>query len=117
VNPISGPFNLEVAPGNALLAHRLVNSTLLPTTDLNDVNAVKGMIAKVVVNPWFTNAGYWAIHSKNPMENRRIFLERYPLKVTELVYDGDNDSWKVTVKQSYLFDVTDYRDAYYSPAA
>lgn len=117
VNPISGPFNLEVAPANALLASRLVNSTLLPQGENNDVNALKGMISKVVVNPWFTNSGFWAIHSANPMENRRIFLERYPLKVTELVYDGDNDSWKVTVKQSYLFDVTDYRDTYYSPAA
>lgn len=117
VNPIAGPFNLEVSPSNALLAQRLVNSTLIPGSNNNDVNAVKGMIGNVIVNPWFTNPGYWAIHSSNPMENRRIFLERYPLKVTELAYDGDNDSWKVTVKQSYLFDVTDYRDTYYSPAA
>lgn len=112
--PKYGPFQLEVATRNAKLAERLTTAGQLPTTNNNDKNVVAGKIGRVIASPYFTNPEWWCLRSMNPAKQSRFCLTRYGFKLTELVYDGDTDSWKVTAKESYLFDVVDYRGAFYS---
>jgi hypothetical protein len=65
----------------------------------------------------FTNPEWWALRSASEDEQPRFKLDRYGFKLMSIVYDDDTDSWKVTAKQSYLFDVTDYRGTFYSFAS
>lgn len=112
--PKYGPFQLEVATRNNQLSKRLVHGGQLPQTNNNDINAVAGDIAKIICSPFFTNPEWWCLRSLNPTKQSRFCLTRYGFKLTELIYDGDTDSWKATAKESYLFDVMDYRGAAYS---
>jgi len=115
--PKYGPFQLEVAPRNNHNARRIVGSTKLAGGNMNDENVLDSDITKVVVVPMFTNPEWWSLRSINNDEHPRFKLERYGFKNTGIVYDEDTDSWKVTAKQSYLFDVNDYRGTFYSFAS
>lgn len=118
IDPRYGPFQLEVTHANAMLARRLIQSEKFPTTSDNDPNVIRGLITKVVVNPYAgSTPNYWAVHSIHPMENRRFMIDREPLNVTDLIYDGDNDSYKATAVRRKIFGVFDARDSYFSPAS
>lgn len=112
--PNFGPFMLEVHPRNNLLGQRMVKAGLIPQTNNNDVNAVADQISDVLSNPYFVNPEWWALHSTDANNQGRIMITRYGYKNTGITYDEDTDSWKVTSKESYLFDVVDYRGCYYS---
>lgn len=117
VNPIAGPFCLEVASGNAMMARRLLGSEYRPQSADNDINPVTGQITTHVAGPWFTNAGYWSLHSMNDMENRRIKITGMDFTVTKAEYDQDDDSWKLSARTEFIYDILDYRDVYGSPAS
>lgn len=112
--PKYGPFQLEVHPRNNMLSERLIHAGGLPQTNNNDTNAVAGQIKKRIVNPYFSNPEWWCLRSIDAQQQGRLCLTRYGFKMTGLDYDPDTDSWKVTAKESYLFDVVDYRGAFYS---
>jgi hypothetical protein len=112
--PKAGPFLLEVAPRNGMLAQRLIGSVNLPTTNNNDKNVVANSVRDLVVSPYYTNPEWWSLRSIDPGQHKRFMLQRYGFKLMPIVYDEDNDSWKVTAKESYLFDVADYRGTFYS---
>jgi len=112
--PKPGPFVLEVHPKNALLARRIVASTQLPGTSNNDKNVVAGSISKLIASPYYTNQEWWSLRSASNNEHKRFMLQRYGFKLVPITYDEDNDSWKVTAKESYLFDAMDYRGTFYS---
>lgn len=115
--PVFGGFQLEVHPSNALLAQRLIGADKLPGTNNNDPNPAGRLVTRVISNPYFTNAGYWAIRSMNDMEQKRFCLTRYGFKVSNLRYDDNIDAWVCLGKESYLFDVLDYRGVWYSLAS
>lgn len=120
--PKYGPFQLEVAPRNNHLSARLIGADKFPGTPNNDPNSlagkagdrVMGTVQKRIVSPYFNNAEWWCLRSIDDSQQPRFMLNRYGYKLTELKYDGDNDSWKVTAKENYLFDVFDYRGTFYS---
>lgn len=125
MSPRYGPYQLEVATINNHLANRLIGSDKLPQTFDNDPNSVAGMknpnnlgtVRRVVVNPAFSNPDWWALRSMPENENPRFWLDRYPFKLTQLMYDGHTDSWHVTAKESYLPCQFDWRGTFYSTAA
>jgi len=117
VHPIPGPFKLEVPPALSMLADRLVTSKLRPQSADNDNNPLVGMITEVVVGPWFTNAGYWSIHTSSSEDNRRFCMSEFGITFSDMEYVQDNDSYKITARESYLYDVFDYRDVWGSPAS
>lgn len=122
--PKFGPFQLEVANRNNHLSARLISSDKQPQSFVNDFNSVAGkatgagrqagIIVKRIVSPYFTNPEWWALRSTENAKHNRFMLSRYGFKLMPVVYDEDNDSWKVTAKEAYLFDVFDYRGAFYS---
>lgn len=112
--PKYGPFQLEVHPRNNMLSERLVHAGGLPQTNNNDTNPVSGQIKKRLVNPYFANPEWWCLRSVDAEQQGRLCLTRFGFKLTAIVYDPDTDSWKVTAKESYLFDVVDYRGSFYS---
>lgn len=123
--PKFGPFQLECAPRNNHLSKRLLGSDQQPQTVTNDINSVAGKggtaggimigsVSKRIVSPYFTNPEWWSLRSVDNTKHNRFMLSRYGFKLMPVVYDEDNDSWKVTCKEAYLFDVFDYRGAFYS---
>jgi hypothetical protein len=121
--PKFGPFQIEVAPRNNHLSARLIGADLFPTTPNNDKNSVAGngqmgrvigTVTKRVVSPYFTNPEWWCLRSIAEEEQPRYMLLRYGFRLLPLFYDQDTDSWKITAKESYLFDVFDYRGTFYS---
>ncbi len=122
-SPKFGPFQLEVAPRNNHLSARLIGADKQPQSFVNDPNSVGGkanvgrevgIVTKRVVSPFFTNPEWWALRSIDNSKHNRFMLSRYGFKIMPIVYDEDNDSWKVTAKEAYLFDVFDYRGTFYS---
>lgn len=117
VNPIAGPFCLEVASGNAMMAKRLLGSEYRPQSADNDINPIAGQVTEYISGPWFTNSGYWSIHSMSDMENRRIKITGEGFTVTGAEYDQDDDSWKMSARTEFIYDILDYRDVWGSPAS
>ncbi|MBS1721228.1 MAG: hypothetical protein JST35_12345 [Armatimonadetes bacterium] len=112
--PKYGPFQLEVAPRNNFLARRIVGAVNQAGGNSNDPNALRDDVTKIVVVPQFTNPEWWCLRSIAEEEQPRFMLQRYAFKVMPIVYDEDVDAWKITAKESYLFDVNDYRGTFYS---
>jgi hypothetical protein len=115
--PKIAPFTLEVAPRNGLVAQRLVRATQLPTTNNNDPNPVGGYIGDIVDSPYFTNPEWWSLRCMAVSDQPRFMLSRYGFKVMPIdwgSYNRNNDSWEFTAKESYAFDVKDYRGVFYS---
>lgn len=118
-----GPFRLEVSPVNGHLADRLISSDKYPQTNDNDPNSIKNnrngqmKVTDYVCLPTAANDDWWSLCAIDNNKHSRYCVERYPFKLTELVYDGGNDSWKVTAKESYIFVCFDYRGQAFSTAA
>lgn len=121
-DPKMGPYQLEVHPKNNHLSARLIGADKFPQTFDNDPNSVAGhagmdvlgTVRGRVMSPYFANPEWWALRSISNTEHERGMLVRYPFKITDLRYDPDNDSWKVTAKENYLFLCMDYRGTFYS---
>jgi hypothetical protein len=116
-SPKVPPFVLEVATRNGMVAKRLVAAGNLPTTNNNDKNVIANDVADVIVSPYFTNPEWWSLRCQDDSQHRRFMLQRYKFKLMPIVYDEDTDSWKITAKECYLFDVADYRGVWYSTPA
>lgn len=117
--PKLGPFQLEVAIRNNQLSKRLLHPGNLPTTNNNDMNAIAssqgdGQISKIIPNPYFTNPEWWCLRSIDADKQARFMIQRYGFKITGMSYDEDVDAWKITGKESYIFDAMDYRGSFYS---
>lgn len=120
--PKFGPFQLEAATTNNHVAKQLIGAERLAQTNFNDPNTVAGnsndddmgAVTKAIINPYFVNFGWWGLRSIDNTQHNRFMLNRYGFKLQPIVYDSDNDSWKATAKEAYLFDVFDYRGTFYS---
>ncbi len=109
-----GPYVLEVATRNKYLAERIVGSDKLAGGNQNDKNALSSDITSVICDEYFTNPEWWCVRVADKDRQPRFMLSRFPFKVTDLTFDQDVDAWKVMAKESYLFDVVDYRGTFYS---
>jgi hypothetical protein len=116
-SPKMPPFVLECATRNGMVAKRLVAAGGLPTTNNNDKNVMANDIGDVIASPYFNHPEWWSLRCQDNSQHKRFLLERYKFKLMPIVYDEDTDSWKVTAKESYLFDVADFRGVWYSTPA
>lgn len=111
--PVAGPYILEVHPKNLVLAQRLIGSSLRPETDINDKNVISGRFSSVVATPYFTHEEWWCVRTAKATQGHRFFLGEGKFVLTDLKYEEDNDSYKATAKETYLYDVFDWRGTYY----
>lgn len=111
--PVSGPYILELHPKNLVLAQRLIGSSQRPETDINDKNVIVGRFSEIIASPYFTHEDWWCVRTADGSEGHRFFLGEGNFEVTGLDYEKDNDSYKASAKESYLFDVFDWRGTYY----
>jgi len=82
------PTTLMVAPGNVMLARRIVNSVKLPQSADNDPNPAGSMIDEIIEHPLLTNDGRWLLFA--PKDERRLpYIERVRPNVFRQP-DGDN---------------------------
>ncbi|MBW2647556.1 MAG: Mu-like prophage major head subunit gpT family protein [Deltaproteobacteria bacterium] len=107
---------LIIANGNQFNAERILGSTLRSGTADNDANAIlsMGMVPKVVLNHYLTDADAWFIQTDMP--NGFIKYER---KAMSFAMDNDFDTSNAKFKSQarYSFGNTDQRSVWGNPGA
>ena len=105
---------LIIANGNQFNADRILSSSSRVETADNDVNAVKnmGMVPKVVLNHYLTDADAWFLQTDMP----NGFI-KYNRKAMSFAMDNDFDTSNAKFKSSarYSFGVTDPRCVWGNP--
>jgi hypothetical protein len=84
------PSTLLVAPGNAMLARRILNSVKMPQSADNDTNEVRDIISEVIEHPLLTNDGRWALMAPKA-ERRMPYFDREAPNIEQWP-DGENGS-------------------------
>jgi hypothetical protein len=107
---------LIIANGNQFNAERILGSTLRSATADNDTNAIysMGMVPKVVLNHYLTDADAWFIQTDMP--NGFIKYDRKPMS---FAMDNDFDTSNAKFKSSarYSMGNTDQRSVWGNPGA
>jgi hypothetical protein len=110
-------FLLEVHPRNFMLAQRLIEATGLPQGNSNDPNPMGKVVAEIVANQFYTNPEWWSLRSMNDNFHKRFYCSREEFRWSNNhtpTYYMENDSWKISGLERYVFGCTDYRGTFYS---
>ena len=79
---------LYVPPALEFLAHRLINSTLLPGSADNDTNPIKDRRTwKIIVNPHLTDSDAWFLVAANKSQHGLTFYRRVPISMEPMAID------------------------------
>ena len=116
-------MNISVRPQKLILpnelifeAQRILKSTLQSNTANNDTNALRsmGIIPKIVVNTYLTDADAWHIRTNVPNG-----MKMYMRRALKFGRDGDFDTGNAKAKATERYSVgwTDWRGLYATPGA
>lgn len=110
------PESLVISRYMPFEAKRILGTNGRPGTDNNDLNAIKdmGMIPKVIVNHYFTDADAWFIRT-NVKNGMKYFARREDAFDMDNDFDTENAKFKATAR--YSFGWTDPRALYGSAGA
>lgn len=103
VTPIQS-FHLVVPPALEMDAERIVNTTGMPGTALNDVNPVKRRRSiNIIVNPHISDTDAWFLIASNKRQHGLTSYVRMPIKLAPKVKDPftGNDIIKIRFRQSW----------------
>ena len=103
VAPITS-FDLVVGPALEMDAERIVNSTGLPGTALNDKNAIKSRRSiNIIVNPHISDTDAWYLIAANKRMHGLTSYVRVPVKLAPKVADPftGNQIIKLRFRQSW----------------
>lgn len=97
-------------------AQRILESTLRPGVNDNDINALKslGMIPQIVVNHYLTDTDAFFIKTDCP-DGMKTFVRKEPAFASENDFDTTNAKFKAGFRQSW--GATDKRGVFGSPGA
>ena len=88
---LAAPINswtLYIPPSYEFLAHRLVESTGLPSSADNDVNPLKARRSwDIVVNPRLTDTDAWFLVAGNKSQHGMTFYRRTPIEMAPMAID------------------------------
>lgn len=103
VTPITS-FHLVVPPALEFDAERIINTTAMPGTALNDVNPLKRRrTINIVVNPHITDTDSWYLIAQNKKQHGLTSYVRVPIKLAKKEKDPftGNDIIKIRFRQSW----------------
>lgn len=109
------PQKLVVAPSESFKAKRILNSTLRPGTDQNDINALRGKLPGGAMTYHYLDDDDAFFVTTNSPDGLKGF-QRTPFEVGR---DGDFDTDNLKVKgyERYVFGWSDWRGIYGTPGA
>ena len=110
-------LKLIVPPALQFVSDRLLESTLRPSTDDNDINASRnmGMLPQgYVVNHYLTDTDAWFIKTDAP--RGFIHFERMPMS-TKMEGDFDTGNVRFKARERYSYGYSDPRCVFGSPGA
>lgn len=107
-DPKMGPFNLVVPNELEGLANRLVKAMKLPQSNDNDPNWAGGQIARVVVNPWLTDADAWWLIAADQDEHGLVQLTHGSRRAQKKVYE-ETEEVAFFLTEKWLFHHFDAR--------
>ena len=103
VSPITS-FHLVVPPANEMNAERIVNSSGLPDSALNDLNPVKRRrTINIIVNPHITDTDSWFLIAQSKRMHGFTSYVRMPVKSAPKMQDPFTGNWihKIRFRQSW----------------
>lgn len=105
-------------PDNEWLAHRLVKSSGLPQTDLNDVNPAKDLM-NIKVLPWeyLSDADAWFFVAQKSSSHGLVQVNRVKPKLNAMAIDPKSGNRIVTIRLRQVWDSFDWRNVAGTPGA
>ena len=109
------PRILLVAPGDRMMAKRLLNSAGMPGTNNNDINPLADEGLTLMVSNWLTDPDAWFVLAGASESPIQFFWRKRPDTKT---WDDDNaDGTYHKIKQRHSTGFNDWRGAWGSPGA